>query len=275
MLSTSTPFRKPQLYQWIQHCNRKTIDKNFDFIWLVNNDVIVAPGTSVRLLAFMDNHERYGVVSPVIRASDDNNSVEACVNKFNWASRTFSRATDVAEGERMQSESATLIWVAGTAALYRVSALQEIGLLDEPMFAYFDDPDVRARLATRGWTSRCAFDTAVVHESKGKFKNLPLYCFYLPQRNEMRFWIKNMPRSGRKLLWIKVLDTAFFEVNRLYRNGLIAQGDAALLGIAAFLQQRFGAPVLNREVVYAIRLACKLSQFIHRKKLRFYRPAID
>ena len=71
----------------------------------------------------------------------------------------------------------------------------------------------------------------------------------------------------RRLLWLKLMDTALFDVNRIYRLGLQSQGDAALLGIFDFVCRRFGPPELNRKVPFFLRLMCKVSAIMNEKKV--------
>jgi hypothetical protein len=95
-----------------------------------------------------------------------------------------------------------------------------------------------------------------------------LYYHYLMQRNQMLFWHKNTPARFRRLLWLKLIDTALHNANRLYARGLYAQGDAALLGGWDFIVGKFGAPKLGRSVPLPMRLACKLSALRNRQKLK-------
>lgn len=242
------------------------IDEAYDFIWLMNNDATVSPGALSQLIETMQSQPQCGVATPVIRELSEAATIEACLNTFDWRYRTFYRIYSIDEARQRQDEHPDGNWVAGTAAFFRVKALLEAGKLDDRIFAYYDDPDICARLGVRGWRSLCVFSASVFHESKGRPEELPLYCHYLTQRNEMLFWQKNVPREYRKLLWLRIVDGALYRVNVLYRNGLKEQGDAALLGVSDFLCRRFGAPVLDRKVSIFLRAACGLYRMYFDKK---------
>ena len=145
------------------------------------------------------------------------------------------------------------MWVSGTAVLFRTTALKQVGILDEKLFAYFEDNDISARLAAGGWKSRMAFDAKIVHAChQGNDTNRPPYFFYLMQRNFFRFWRKNTPRPYQRLLNLRLLDQSLYEVNKLYYQGFKALGDAALLGTSDGFWGRTGAPVLDRRPAYTI-----------------------
>jgi GT2 family glycosyltransferase len=240
--------------------------EGYDFIWLLNNDATVSPGTLAALLAAMEKHTNCGAVSPVLRDADDG-TIARCVNTHDWHNRTSKRIVSIEEAERLQAEHPESVWVDGTAILFRVGALKEAGPLDDRLFAYYDDNDIGIRLANKGWFSRCAFDATVYHENKKSVYSFPLYLTYLLQRNDLLFWHKNMPSPYRKLLWLKMVDRALFDISRQYKHASKAHGDAALLGLYDFLRSSYGPPAYERKVPLFLRAACKLSSTLYARKL--------
>jgi hypothetical protein len=83
----------------------------------------------------------------------------------------------------------------------------------------------------------------------------------------MLFWFTNTPPAFRRLLWLKLVDKALFEANRLYLKGYKAHGDAALIGLHDFLRGKFGPPGYDRKVPLFLKGACKLSAMFNAKKL--------
>jgi GT2 family glycosyltransferase len=243
------------------------IDEGYDFIWLLNNDSTVLPGALAALLETMQLEPKCGAASPVIRNADDESLIASCLRTHDWGIRSYRQATSIQEAERIQLESPEAVWLVGTAIFFRIQALKHVGLLDDRFFAYYDDDDIGVRLAKAGWYSRCAFSASVAHESKRAIGQYPLYFYYLMQRNELLFWQKHTPSKHRHLLWLKLVDKALFNVNRLYRSGLQAQGDAALLGTSDFIYGRFGRPDIVRRAPLLLRIACQISAIYNQKTL--------
>lgn len=161
------------------------------------------------------------------------------------------------------------MWVPGTAVLLRVQALRLAGVLDDHLFAYYDDNDICARLLASGWHSKMVFNATVLHDCyNGLVSERPAYYFYLMQRNELIFWYKNTPLEFRQFLWLKLVNRALFNVNRLYRRNLGKKADAALLGIWDFIGARYGAPELNRTVPMAMKFALHFSSAFYARKLK-------
>lgn len=245
--------------------------EGYDFIWLLNNDAVVDPGCLRALIAVMEQDARCGAVSPVLRDLEHGHIVR-CVNTHEWHKRTSRRIDSEDEARRLQAEQPALVWVDGTAVLFRVQALKEVGPLDDRLFAYFDDNDIGARLAQQGWYSRCAFAATVYHENRKHFATYPLYLIYLYHRNEMLFWEKNTPVTRRPALWLKMADQALFDVNRLYKEGYVAQANTILLALQNFWLRKFGPPAHEDKVPLLTRLICKLAGSLYAKKIAAMPP---
>jgi len=243
------------------------IEEGYQYIWLMNNDATVVPGALCQLVAVMEEDDRCGAVSPVLRDADDGETIARCVSTHDWRNRTYQRITSIEEARKIQERQPTSVWLDGTAILFRTDALKDTGPLDDRLFAYYDDNDIGARMSAKGWLNRCAFDASVIHENRKSVAEYPLYLSYLLQRNEMLFWYTNTPPAFRRLLWLKLVDKALFEANRLYLKGYKAHGDAALVGLHDFLRGKFGAPAYNRKVPWFLKGACKLSARFNAKKL--------
>lgn len=247
---------------------RIAMKEQYDFIWLLNNDAMVLPGTLEELLRVIQADPRCAATSPVLRDVTDGTTVVRCVNTHDWRKLSHDRIVALDEARHYQRGHPASVWVDGTAVLFRVAALRETGPLDDDLFAYYDDNDIGVRLAAKGWVSQCAFATTVLHEVKKDYEEFPLYMVYLLQRNAMIFWYKNTPSGYRRWLLLRLVDRGLFDANRLYRGGWEKQADTLLLGMADFFGKKFGAPSYDRKVPLLLRAACKLSGFYYRNKLQ-------
>lgn len=243
------------------------IDEDYDYVWMLNNDATVQPDTLAKLVAAMTLDARCGAVSPVIVPTDGGNFYNAWGLKHDWQARAGIWLASAEEARRHQEAHPDNFCVAGTAVLLRVAALREVGLLDDRLFAYFDDNDIGVRLSVGGWHSKVVFDTTATHDLAVR-EERPPYFFYLMYRNEMMFWEKNMPAGHRQRLGLKQLDHSLFDVNRLRVRGMHKQADMALLGVADFLAGRHGAPDLQRRAPLWLRLLCKASGAYYKDKLQ-------
>jgi GT2 family glycosyltransferase len=160
------------------------------------------------------------------------------------------------------------MWLMGAAIILRTDAIREVGLLDERLFAYYEDNDICARLASAGWLNKMAFDAVVLHSHpKSRAHEKAPYYFYLMARNSFRFWFKHTPGRYRRFLRLKLIDRAILMANRLYLQGLHSKVDACLLGVLDGQMGRTGVWNLDRRIPIFVQLLRRALWINHSKHL--------
>jgi GT2 family glycosyltransferase len=241
---------------------RLAMEQGFDYIWLFNNDAsVLVPETLPALVRIMEHHPGCAAVSP--RLEDDDGRVYFNGGEHDWKNR-LSTWPSLEKMQKLEGAQPLDRWLSGAALLLRVAALKKVGLLDERYFAYYEDNELSVRLAKAGWDLKVAFDTRVRHPLPAKDTERQPYYFYLTQRNYLLFWYENTPQEYRHLLWLRLLDQALYNCNRLYDDGFTAHGNASLLGIRDFIAGRLGRPELDRHNNLLLVGARKLTRFRQR-----------
>jgi len=217
-----------------------------EWIWLLNNDSVVHPGTLARLVTLMRNEPRCAAVSPVIYSLQDRSIMDFCGAWHDWQRLVTLRPNRIDEARQLQQSTPRELWVHGTAPLLRVSALRDVGLFDESYFAYFEDDDLGVRLARAGWMSRVCYEAEILHARRvQQHTERPAYFFYLMARNSFAFWVRYAPRSGRLPLRVRLLCRQLIEASQLRRRGCDDKTAACLLGTAHGLSGRLGPPQMQ------------------------------
>jgi len=95
------------------------------------------------------------------------------------------------------AQASAVDWVAGASMILRTSTLEQIGLLDEGLYTYFDDIDICLRARRAGWETWYVPASKITHLEgastgiKGganrEVKRLPSYWF----QARRRFFLKN------------------------------------------------------------------------------------
>lgn len=100
----------------------------------------------------------------------------------------------------------------GAASLFRVKALQDVGLFDEAFFAYYEDVDLSFRLQLAGWKVSYVPSSVVYHHiglTSGRIKG---FTTYQTMKNLPLLAFKNVPgRYLWKVWWrLTLAQTMFF-----------------------------------------------------------------
>ncbi len=132
-----------------------------DFVWLLNNDTVAPPDTCAKLVAAAIADPRIGLVGSVLRYLYDPVKVQA------WGGGRVSRTTGFGRHFTAPTPLGPDSFFTFASVLLRRDMLNDVGLLDDGYFMYFEDSDLCFRARARGWQLAVASGTAVLHKEGG------------------------------------------------------------------------------------------------------------
>jgi GT2 family glycosyltransferase len=148
-------------------CNQGVAAGTGEIVVLLNNDVDVRPEFLERLLAPLRDAPRLGSVAALCVQPGD-----ALIDSIGMAADPTLGAFPRHQGlpvARAGDALPVLVGPAGTAAAYRRGAWEEVGGLDEHVFAYGEDFDLALRLRAAGWDTTAAVDAVGTHLGSATF----------------------------------------------------------------------------------------------------------
>ena len=142
-----------------------------EYVLLLNADTIVLEHALDTLVAFMDDHPRVGIAGSLLLSPDG--TAQASPFRFSGiAERTGPRppsahrhkpALTLEHNIPKSIGPSSVDWVAGASMILRRTMLDEIGLLDEGLYTYFDDLDICLRAARAGWETWFVPQSRIIH----------------------------------------------------------------------------------------------------------------
>lgn len=137
---------------------RHAIVHGTDYVWLLNNDARPAPDALTALMAKALSNRSIGAVASICYFADEPSRVQA------WAG---SRINLWIGYGRLCTEPHADDWfhsLNGTSMLVRRTAMENVGLLDEGFFLYWEDTEFCLRLRRNGWRIAAAPNSCVLHK---------------------------------------------------------------------------------------------------------------
>lgn len=141
-------------------CNRGVRSGNGEAIVILNNDVDCRPDFLERLTAPLGNGEVGAVSGLLLQPGEE--LIDSLGLSADRTLAAFPRFHGRPVSEAHPSEP-TLTGPAGAAAAYRRSAWEEMGGLDEGVFAYMEDFELALRLRAAGWKAVAVMDAIAIH----------------------------------------------------------------------------------------------------------------
>ena len=164
-----------------------------EFIILLNNDTEVDPHWLEEISAAFERHPEAGLIASKMKLFDRRDTFHTAGDFYRLDGIPGNRGVWEIDRGQYDREEYTFSACGGSAA-YRRSMLEQIGLLDEGLYTYFDDVDICLRARRAGWETWFEPASVVIHlegRSTGiagrEMRPRPTYWF----EARRRFYLKN------------------------------------------------------------------------------------
>jgi GT2 family glycosyltransferase len=195
-----------------------------DYVLLLNADTIVQERALDAMVEFMDAHPKAGVAGSMLISPDG--TIESTPFRFPGVASEFDCALRLGIVSKLlwpwnvvlpkRQGSFRVGWVSGASLILRRTMMEQIGLLDEGLYTYFDDPDICLRARRAGWETWYVPESRVIHlggastglTGKRVAQRRPPYWF----QARRRYYLKNYGA-----LYAALVDAAFISGYALWR----------------------------------------------------------
>ncbi len=205
---------------------KRAIDDGTTYAAPFNNDAVADKNWLKHLVEFMDKNPGVGIATCKVLTADGKAMDSTGDWYTNWG-LPYPRGRG--ETDITKYDNNTVVFGAsGAASLYRVSMLDEVGLLDEAFFAYYEDVDLSFRAQLAGWKVSFVPASIVYHEISTTSNKIKGFTTYQTMKNLPVLLYKNVPR---RYLWrigwrFTIAHTLFFLKSFTRKQGWIAiKGD--------------------------------------------------
>jgi N-acetylglucosaminyl-diphospho-decaprenol L-rhamnosyltransferase len=178
---------------------------------LLNADTEPRPGSLAALVRFLDEHPDVGACGPMLLLGDGqvqgngrrfptfwkefldvtglrHLALDAYSRRFGWGRDDFEALAEVDE-------------VSGSCLLARREAVEQVGLLDEQFFMYYDEVDWCCRMKAAGWRVFYVPEAKVVHHVAASVKQVGFEAYRRLFESQQRYFRKHAAWST----WLAVL----------------------------------------------------------------------
>jgi len=215
---------------------RYALQRNAEYVWLLNNDATTEPDALKKLVKTVEEHTEIGLISPMIYYHGKPDEVQFSGIRLDlkgYSYRETSRHT-IPDDEAREMDNLLV----GTALLIKRRVVADIGYLDEHYFAYFEDFEYCMRAKRFGYESTVLPSARVNHkDAEWKVKKRKPMVVFLRSRNTYFFWMGILDGRRRKFdyaLHYFADRISFF--SELRREGHFEAADACLDGVWAALR---------------------------------------
>jgi N-acetylglucosaminyl-diphospho-decaprenol L-rhamnosyltransferase len=166
-------------------CNQGISASRGDLVVLVNPDTIVEEDFFQRVQSFFDENPAAGVAGPRVLDADgslqlsarkDVSIISGLLGRTSLLTRLFLGSSLVKRqfpAVSAQDRPVAVDWVSGACMTIRRATLDDVGLLDERFFMYFEDTDLCRRVREAGWSVYYIPQIEVAHQAGSSTRSRP------------------------------------------------------------------------------------------------------
>lgn len=200
---------------------RRALEQDADFVWLLNNDTIVDPACLARMVQAMEAGDHVGMVGSKIYYHDSPDTLWFAGGEVDLEGGGLTRHIGKDEIDRgdydTQKETA---YLTGCSILARREMIDEIGLLEENYFLYFEDADWSLRAKQKGWKLMYQPEAILWHKEgaqTGKIHSEGFVYYFL--RNRFFFIRRFAPKKMLSCHFLQIKTALFFIKEAFLRGG--------------------------------------------------------
>lgn len=170
---------------------RYALTQGAEYVWLLNNDTYVAPDALDALVARARQTPGVGAVGSALYNAHDDPSAPNQLQTYGGGQ--LSLVTGISRHITQRRDEATIDYLSAASLLLRREALEQVGLLDDDYFMYWEDTDLSLRLRQHGWQLAVAEDATVWHKESASSGKRSLVLDHLFHESAAKFFCHYAP----------------------------------------------------------------------------------
>ena len=174
-----------------------------DYLALLNNDLELQPTWLEELVRALDAHPRAASATGKMLDFYDRSILDGTGDSFMWSSAAQRRGFREPDRGQYDDPGPVFSPCAG-AALFRLTAFDDVGPFDTDFFAYLEDVDWGFRAQLRGWEARYEPRAVAYHMGGATTGQNPRLYGALQRRNQLLLVVKNYPARALLRHWPKI-----------------------------------------------------------------------
>jgi GT2 family glycosyltransferase len=197
------------------------LQQNAAFVWLLNNDTEPEPGALEPLVRKAQSDPQIGAVGSIL-LDPERGSVLA------WGGGRVNRWIGHVRHADSPRDDRWFDYITAASMLVPRTAFEQVGLLDERYFLYWEDTEFGFRLRKNGWKLAVASESRVIHKENGSTAENRAVRTRYSTESAMRFLSEYSPlRRVSTLLFLSMRLAQRLVTGRFREVAIVLEGSRA------------------------------------------------
>jgi GT2 family glycosyltransferase len=211
-----------------------------DWVFVLNEDTVLAPDCLSGLVEAGEGNPRVGIVGPMVYHHNEPGVIQSAGGRLSnkWV------ATHIGQNEVDQGQYSTPCradWISGCGILVRRAVIEQVGMLDERFYYYWEETEWCIRARKAGWAILHVPYAKLWHKGVQRdYRPGPSVTYYNTRNRLLALAKHHAPLRVWVFTWWQAFKTlASWTIRPIWRSKR-AHRDAMWRGIRDFLAQSWG-----------------------------------
>ncbi len=211
-----------------------------DWVFVLNEDTIVAPDCIAKLVEVGESDERIGIVGPMVYHYNEPQMIQSAGGMLgrHWES------VHLAQNQWDHGQFASphpVDWISGCAILVRRAVIEQVGVLDDRFFYYWEETEWCLRSAKARWRIVHVPDAKLWHKGVQRdYRPKPSVTYYSTRNHLLLLSKHQAPFVVRSMAWFQILRTLTSWTIKPKWRSMREHRNAMWRGACDFLLQHWG-----------------------------------
>ena len=216
------------------------MDKGADWIFVLNEDTVLAPDCLAKMVEVGESDPQIGIVGPLVYHHAEPAIIQTAGGVFGPRWESFHLAEN--EADRGQFQQPHFVdWISGCGIMVRRGVIEQLGMIDERYFYYWEETEWCLRAGKGGWKIVNVPQAQLWHKGvQQDHQPKPSVTYYATRNRLLTIAKHHAPLKVWIFTWMDLLRTlTSWTVKPKWRSKR-EHRDAMWRGMVDFLQHRWG-----------------------------------
>ena len=166
-------------------------NEDFDYIWLLNNDTVIDKKALIKMVKLARCEKTIGMIGSKLMFYNNIKMIQSIGGGEIIALQGRTKVIGYQQKDRRQWDKPLEIdFITGASLLVKKQVIDDVGLMDENYFLYFEDVDWSIRSKIKNCKLLYCPESKIWHKEGGTVKALSSFAIYYSTRNSLIFMKK-------------------------------------------------------------------------------------
>lgn len=219
---------------------KAAVAQHADWVFVLNEDTVLAPDCLTWLVEVGESNPHIGVVGPMVYHHNEPEVIQSAGGQLGRYWQNIHLAHN--QPDRGQfSQPRPVDWISGCAIMVRRAAIEQVGMLDERFFYYWEETEWCLRVSRGGWQIMHAPAAKLWHKGVQRdYRPKPSVTYYYTRNQLLMLATHRAPLLVWAYAWAQIVRTLTSWTVKPRWRAMNEHRDAMWHGVIDFFRHRWG-----------------------------------